>query len=274
MDVWQFWDLRSTFVYDLVGIWPTIRALRLCSSIIENNGPLPERPSISLRELRLPHSHSLAVIEWFLPPPPPDQRSNLLFLELADITEEARAALSVHGQSVSTLALLNQPSFEIARLFPRLEELVIMGPFWRSPLPAFPITLKHIRLARGHLSTGPTAAVTQVVPILPDLRVISIEEKFTTHEHYLNLKEVCEAHRVEILVSSLDSSGRQVVSTYQSPNMLCLRQLSLTATISIPITERWIAFLDSTRSPSSSTVRVEAFENIFQLSGWDTYKVL
>jgi hypothetical protein len=219
IDVWQFFDLRSNFVYDLVGIWPTIQALRV--SRIENNGQPPERPNISLRELRLPHVHSATVIKWLLPPPSPNRQSNLLFLELEGITEEARAVLSIHGRSVSTLALLKQPSFEIADLFPRLEELVIRSPFWRSPLPAFQ-TLKHIRLAHDHhdqLSSGVTAAVTEMVLLLPDLRVISIEETFTAYEHYLYLQEVCEAHRVEILVSSLDSPGRQVVSTYQSPNM-------------------------------------------------------
>jgi hypothetical protein len=218
MDVWQFWDLRSTFVYDLVGIWPTIRALHL--STTENHGPLPERPDISLRELRLPFIQPATVLEWFLPPPPPNQQSNLLFLELVNITEEARAVLSVHGHSVSTLALERQPPFEIAGLFPRLEELVIMGPFWRSRLPLLPRTLKHIRLARS-LSTGPTVAVTEVVPMLPGLRIISIEEKFTANEHYLDLQKVCEAHGVEILVSSSDSSGRHVVSTYHKCQHLC-----------------------------------------------------
>jgi hypothetical protein len=222
IDVWQFLDLRSNFIYDLVGIWPTIRALRL--STVEHNGPPSERPSTRLRELRLPHIDAVTVIEWLLPPPPPNQQSNLLFLELKAITEEQRAVLSVHGQGVSTLALLNQPSFEIADLFPRLEELVIMGPFWRSPLPAFPRTLKHIRLAHDHhdqLSSGVTAAVTEIFPLLPNLRVISIDESFTTHEHYLDLKEVCESHRVEIFVSLLNSSRRQVVSTYQSPKHVC-----------------------------------------------------
>jgi hypothetical protein len=214
IDVFQFFNIRSNFVYDLVGIWPTIRALRVPR--IEINGQLPERPSIRLRELRLPHIDSATVIEWLLPPPP-NQQSNLLFLELEAITEEARAVLSVHGHSVSTLALLNQPSFEIADLFPRLEEFVMISSSWRSPLPAFPKTLKHIRLVSGHLSPRATA-VAQVVPILTNLRIISIEEKFTASEHYLNLKEVCEAHRVEILVSSLDSSGRPVVSAYQSYN--------------------------------------------------------
>jgi hypothetical protein len=162
IDLWQFFELRPTFVCDIVGIWPTIRALRFCT--IQNNGPLPERPSIILRELRLPHIQPATVLERLLPPPPPNQQSNLLFLELADITEEARAVLSVHGHSVSTLALLTQPSFEIAQLFPRLEELVIMDPFWRSPFPAFPRTLKHIRLAHGHPPTGITAAIAHDTP--------------------------------------------------------------------------------------------------------------
>jgi hypothetical protein len=209
--------LRSSFVYDLVGIWPTIQALRL--STIENIGLLPEKPSIRLRELRLPHIYSVLVIKWLLPPPPPNEQSSLRFLELEDITEEARAVLSVHGHSVSTLTLVEQPSFEFAHLFTMLEELVIKSPFWWTPLPEFPRTLKHIMLDRDYVSARVTTLVAQMIPILPDLRAISIEEKVTADEKYPDLQEVCKAHRVEILVYSFDSSGREVVSSYQSPNV-------------------------------------------------------
>ena len=207
------WNLRSVFVYDLLGIWPTVRALRL--STIEHSGALPERPSISLRELRLPYIYSVPLIEWLLPPPPPNEQSNLRFLELDDITEEAHAVLSVHGHSVSSLTLVDQPSLEFAHLFTRLEEFVMDGPFWRGPLPAFPRTLKHIMLDRYCVSLHIVAAIVQLVPTLPDLRVISIEEKYTANKPYLDLQEVCKAHRVEILVSSFGSSGREVVSVYQ-----------------------------------------------------------
>ncbi|KAH8982820.1 hypothetical protein EDB92DRAFT_1892895, partial [Lactarius akahatsu] len=125
------WGLfHSTFVYDLVCIWPTIRALRVFTRY---DGLPLERPSINLRELKLPiPSLAAAVIEWLLPPPPPNEQPNLQFLELYDISAEARAALSVHGPNVSTLTLWCQPAFEIARLFTKLEELVIAGPLWRS----------------------------------------------------------------------------------------------------------------------------------------------
>ena len=211
------WHIRSAFVYGLVGIWPTVRALRL--STIENPGLLPEKPSISLRELRLPHMYSVPVIEWLLPLPLLNEHSNLRFLELENITEEAYAVLSVHGHSVSSLTLINQPSFEFAHLFTRLEELVMDNPFWRNPLPALPRTLKHIMLDRNYVSPNLAAAIVQLVSTLPDLRVISIEKKCTANEYYPDLQEVCKAHRVEILVRSSDSSGREVVSAFQSPNM-------------------------------------------------------
>ena len=211
-----FLDRRSTFVYDLVSIWPTIRALRLHTSR-DKNGLPQERSSISLREPRLSsNDFSATVIEWLLPPPPPNEPSNLQFLGLCRIPEEARVVLSVHGPSVSTLRLVLQPTFEIDHLFTKLEELVIAGPSWSSPLPALPKTLKHIRLVRVYLSPDDVvAAVAQVVPILPDLRIISIEEEFTASEYYLDLQKACEAHRVEILVSSLYSFGRTVVSAHQ-----------------------------------------------------------
>ncbi|KAH9032942.1 hypothetical protein EDB84DRAFT_1561819 [Lactarius hengduanensis] len=218
------WGLfHSTFVYDLVCIWPTIRALRVFTR--PNELPL-EKPITNLRELKLPiPSLAAAVIEWLLPPPPPNEQPNLQFLELYDISAEARAALSVHGPSVSTLTLWCQPAFEIAHLFTKLEELVIAGPLWRSPLSAFPKTLKHIRIrVPGFMSNSAVPAVARMLPMLPDLRVLSIENGLTSNEHYPDLQEACETHRVEILVNSVDSSGRRV---------------------------RWTAFPDNTRSPNS-----------------------
>ncbi|KAI9447676.1 hypothetical protein H4582DRAFT_1895549 [Lactarius indigo] len=117
----------SPLVYDLVGIWPTIRALRVLTGY---SGLPPVVSSLCLRELRLPINSLATLIGWLLPHPPPNEPSNLRFLELYEISEEARAVLSVHGPSVSTLTLTRQPAFGIAHLFTKLEELVIAGPFW------------------------------------------------------------------------------------------------------------------------------------------------
>ncbi|KAI9447675.1 hypothetical protein H4582DRAFT_1895543 [Lactarius indigo] len=168
------------------------------------------RPSASLRELRLPINSLAALIRWLLPHPLPNEPSNLRFLELYELPEEARAALSVHGPSVSTLTLWRQPAFEIAHLFTKLEELVIAGVVWSSPLPGFPRTLKHIRIrVPGFRSNSAVPAVARMLPMLPDLRLLSIETAFTSNEHYPDLQEACKTHRVEILVNSVDSSGRR-----------------------------------------------------------------
>ena len=220
-----------TFVDDLLGIWPTVRALRAFESC---RGPPPGRASISLRELRLDAiSAIVTAIEQLLPPPPPNEQSILQFLRLYAIPEEARAMLSVHGPSVSTLTLALQPSFEIAHVFTKLEELVIAGPIWVGPLSTFPRTLKHIRLQLldaglsyifMHFSRRFVAAITQELHMLPDLRLISIEKEFAASEHYPDLQKACETHKVEILISSSDSSGKPVVSAYQRA------QLQLSAT--------------------------------------------
>jgi hypothetical protein len=235
LDISKGGPFRSTFVYDLVGIWPTICALR---AFVGRLGPPPGRASIRLRELRLAYSHATlgtATIEWLLPPPPPNEQSILRFLELDDIPEEARTVLSVHGPSVSTLTLACQPSFEIAHLFTKLEELVILGPIWKGSLSTFPRTLKHIRLqVDGKLSetfmhfSGPfVATIAQDLHMLPDLRLISIEKEFTANEYYPELRKACETHKIEILVSSSDSSGIPVVSAYQRSQL----QLSATSII-------------------------------------------
>jgi len=126
--------------------------------------------------------------------------------------------LSVHGPSISTLTLGCQPSFEIAHLVTNLEELVIAGPIWTGPLSTFPRMLKHIRLQVDgglseifmHFSRPFVAAITQELHMLPDLRLISIEKEFAASEQYPDLQKACETHKVEILVSSSDSSGISV----------------------------------------------------------------
>ena len=182
-------SFHSTFVFDLVGIWPTIRALRVATS---NNRLPPGRPNMNLRQLTFPSICSAAIIEWLLPPPPPNENSNLRFLDLQKIPEEARAMLSVHGPSVSTLTLSYQPTFEIAQVFTNLEELVIEGPCWKGPLSAFPRTLKHIRLEVlayvlgdfSPLSNSIVAAIAEELTTLPNLRVISIEKTLTGNKYW------------------------------------------------------------------------------------------
>jgi hypothetical protein len=234
LDISKEGPFRSTFVCDLVSIWPTIRALHAFVGRLE---PTPGRASITLRELRLETASgtAMAAIERLLPPPPPNEQSKLRFLRLWTIPKEARAMLSVHGPSISTLTLGSPPTFEIAHLFTNLEELVIVGSMWKGPLSTFPGTLKHIRLQLHadwsrvfmFFSRPFAAAIAQDLHMLPDLRLISIEKEFTANEYYPELRKACETHKIEILVSSSDSSGIPVVSAYQRSQL----QLSATSII-------------------------------------------
>ncbi|KAI0306846.1 hypothetical protein B0F90DRAFT_1813709 [Multifurca ochricompacta] len=146
----------------------------------------------SSKHSALPITSQASVIEWFLPPPRPDDLSKLQILELYEIPEDARAPLSLHGSNVCSLTLTRQPVSGIADLFPTLEELVIAGPFWSSPLPTLPQTLRHIRL--------------QALSTLPDLCVLSLEEALTADKYYATLREACKTHRVEILENPIDPS--------------------------------------------------------------------
>ena len=194
----------STLVYDLVRLWPTIRALRVPA---DYDMSLPERPSTCLRELRLPITSLAAVIEWFLPPPSHHDRSSLRILELYEIPDGGRTLLSAHGPSVTSLTLTRQPASGLADLFTGLEEFVIAGPFWSCPLPTLPKTLMHIRLqVHAFMSDSVLPAITNEVRSLSNLRLISVEEALTTDKHYPSLQEACRAHGVEILVNPIDSS--------------------------------------------------------------------
>jgi hypothetical protein len=194
--------LASPLVYDLVRFWPTIKALRVDTNY---GKPLPQRPDLRLRELRLPITSLTAVIEWFLPPPPPLDRSNLRFLELYEIPGDGRALLSRHGPNVSSLTLTRQPLFDLADSFTTLEEFVIKGPFWSKPLPTLPKTLKHIRLqVHAFMSDSVIPAIAQGLSGLPNLRMLSIEEALTPDKYYPTLQEACKRHNVKILVNPTD----------------------------------------------------------------------
>ena len=218
---------RSTFAYNLVGLWPTIKALRVVTG---DSRPPPGKPNTNLRQLTLLSTCSAANIEWLLPRPPPNEQSNLRFLGLKKIPEKARAILSVHGPGVSTLTLWCQPDFEIAQVFTNLEELVIKGPWWTAPPSTFPRTLKHIRLEVfaclpgdfSFFSNSIVAAIAEELTILPNLRVISIGKTLTSNKYYPDLQEACETHGVEILVSPnrFDSAGR-TVSAHQKFRLVC-----------------------------------------------------
>ena len=194
----------SPLVYDLVRLWPKIRALRVRT---DYGSSLPDRASLRLRELRLPITSLASVIEWFLPPSAPQHdRSDLQVLELYEIPDGGRGPLSVHGPNVSSLTLTRQPASGLADLFPNLEEFVIAGPFWGSPLPTLPNTLMHIRLqAHAFMSDSLLPAIAAVIPSLARLRAVSIEEALTTDKNYPALREVCEVQGVEILVNPIPS---------------------------------------------------------------------
>lgn len=210
----------SPLAYDLVRLWPKVRALRVRT---DYDLPLPERPSTRLRELRLPVTSLAAVIEWFLPPIAPHDRSELRVLELYEIPAGARAPLSAHGPNVSSLTLTRQPAsgLGLADLFTNLEEFIIAGPFWSSPLPTLPKTLMHIRLqVHAFISDSVLPAIAAAVPSLGKLRALTVEEAVTTDKYYPTLREACVTNRVEILVNPMNPSlsGTVVSADRRTPD--------------------------------------------------------
>ena len=228
-------NLLTPPVYDLVCVWPTIRALRVRT---DHDMSLPERMHACLHELRLPITSLDTVIEQFLPPSRGDQ-SNLQILELYQIPDGGRIILSVHGPTVTSLTVVRQPASGLADLFTELEEFVIAGPFWSGPLPTLPKTLMHIRLqVNAFMSDSVLPAIATAIPSLSNLRLMSVEGALTTDKYYPTLQQVCEMHRVEILVNS--SMTGTVVSKpeeLRSPTILIANYAS-PSTISIPVLPR------------------------------------
>lgn len=207
----------SPLAYDLIRLWPKIRALRVRT---DYDLPILGRPNTRLRELRLPVTSLPSVIEWFLPPISPRDRSELRVLELYEIPEGARAPLSAHGPNVSSLTLTRQPASGLADLFTNLEEFVIAGPFWSSPLPTLPKTLMHIRLqVHAFISDSVLPAIAAAVPSLSNLRALTVEEAVMTDKYYPTLQEACGTNKVEILVNPMNPSlsGPVVSPTWPTP---------------------------------------------------------
>ena len=181
---------HSTLVYGLVGICPTIQALRLMFPLPRHERLLPERPSISLGELRLqvPDNYLATEIKWFPLPPPPNEWSRLLFLELPQIPGKLLPMLSINGPSISSLRLTSLPEFKFAHLFTKLEELVIMvRSRWTRPFPAFAAMRTCLNLLQLRLYMW-----------FPDLHVLSIPEyfSFTAHRFYSDILHTCKTHKV------------------------------------------------------------------------------
>ena len=263
----------SPLVYDVVRLWPTLRALR-----VRTNYPklLPERPNVHLCELRLPITSLATVIEWFLPPPSRDDRCKLWILELYEIPEGGGALLSAHGPSITSLTLSRQPATGLADLFTDLDEFVIAGPFWSSPLPTLPKTLMHIRLqVHAFISDSVLPAIATTVPSLAKLRLMSVEEALTTDKHYPILQEACRTHGVEILVNPIDSS--LTGTAVSEPEELRTYRTILTnnCLVSIPISRRWTAFHDNIhlRTSSMSNVEFQRFwtiDAVYMCASWQS----
>lgn len=263
----------SPLVYDVVRLWPTLRALR-----VRTNYPklLPERPNVHLRELRLPITSLATVIEWFLPPPSRDDRCKLRILELYEIPEGGGALLSAHGPSITSLTLSRQPATGLADLFTDLDEFVIAGPFWSSPLPTLPKTLMHIRLqVHAFISDSVLPAIATTVPSLAKLRLMSVEEALTTDKHYPILQEACRTHGVEILVNPIDSS--LTGTAVSEPEELRTYRTILTnnCLVSIPISRRWTAFHDNIHLRTSSISNVEfqrfwTIDAVYMCASWQS----
>lgn len=263
----------SPLVYDVVRLWPTLRALR-----VRTNYPklLPERPNVHLRELRLPITSLATVIEWFLPTPSRDDRCKLRILELYEIPEGGGALLSAHGPSITSLTLSRQPATGLADLFTDLDEFVIAGPFWSSPLPTLPKTLMHIRLqVHAFISDSVLPAIATTVPSLAKLRLMSVEEALTTDKHYPILQEACRTHGVEILVNPIDSS--LTGTAVSEPEELRTYRTILTnnCLVSIPISRRWTAFHDNIhlRTSSMSNVEFQRFwtiDAVYMCASWQS----
>ncbi len=256
LDIGYGKPMDSSLVYDLVRLWPTLQALRVRT---DYDMFLPEkRPDASLHELRLPITSLATVIEWFLPPPSHQDRSNLQILELYEIPDGGRALLSVHGRNVTSLTLSRQPVSGLADLFAELEEFVITGPFWNSPLPTLPKTLMHIRLqVHAFMSDSVLPAIASIVPSLSNLRLMSVEEALTTDEHYPGLKEACKAHGVKMLVNLIDSSLTGTVVSTPKELRGSATPIADYASISIPILPRWTAFHDNIHLRSSLVPNLE-----------------
>ncbi|KAG9308466.1 hypothetical protein JVU11DRAFT_11808 [Chiua virens] len=216
--------VQSPVLFQLLGIWPHIRFLKIGTEIaawpwrhpaetpvfrqLKGNAgnDTAQRPPacVSLYDLSLSRIPQPAVLAWLLG----SSASTLRILDLRDFPGiEGREILTAHAPHLRSLRLLHfsTESAAFLRQCIRLEELVIYTiPIFVPLASAIPQTIEHLSFRNPrHASRSTLNPILDTIEVLPKLRMVTCDEDSQGLRDFALLKTRCEERGVEVVISEV-----------------------------------------------------------------------
>ncbi|KAF8547674.1 hypothetical protein OG21DRAFT_1517153 [Imleria badia] len=220
-------DVQSPVLFQLLGIWPRIRFLKLGRQIAawpwrvpsvtpllsriharEAANDMAQRPParVSLYDLALSRIPQHPVLAWLLGSSAP----SLCILDLHDVPSiAARKILGVHAPHLRSLRLLHfsLDSAAFLRQCTRLEELVIYNVPVDVPLaPGLPPSVEHLSFRNSRLTTtfrNTLRPFLDAIEVLPKLRIVTCDKDSEGLRDFESLKARCTERGVEVVISEV-----------------------------------------------------------------------
>lgn len=217
--------VQSPVLFQLLGIWPRIRFLRIGTEVaawpwrrpaetpiwrrLQSSGgvdDIAQRPPahVSLYDLTLTRIPQPAVLTWLL-------GSSISSLRILDLRESpgvaVRQFLSVHAPHLRSLRLLHlsHDSAAFLRQCTRLEELVIYNlPVYVPLAPSLAPSIEHISFRNpGHTFRETLRHVLDAIEVLPKLRIVTCDKNSEGLRDFETLKAKCTERGVEVVISEV-----------------------------------------------------------------------
>lgn len=221
----QYCGVQSPVLFQLLGIWPHIRFLKIGTEIATwpwrhpaetpvlrqsiSNGSrndITQRPPahVSLYDLALSRIPQPAVLVWLL-------GSSALSLRILDLREapgiDARKTLGIHAPHLRSLRLLhyNLDSAAFLRQCTRLEEFVIYNIPVIVPLaPELPSSIEHLSFRNPkHTFRNTLRPILDAIEVLPKLRMVTCDKDSEGLPEFAILKSRCTERGVEVVISEV-----------------------------------------------------------------------
>ncbi|KAH0832343.1 hypothetical protein J3R83DRAFT_13359 [Lanmaoa asiatica] len=221
----QYCGVQSPVLFQLLGIWPHIRFLKIGTEIAawpwrhpaetpvlrqltinEGADDIAERPPahVSLYDLALSRIPQPAVLAWLL-------GSSVLSLRILDLREipgiAARETLAVHAPRLRSLRLLHfsLDAAAFLRQCTHLEEFVIYNIPVIVPLaPALPPSIEHLSFRNPlHDFRSTLGPILDAIEVLPKLRIVTCDKNSEGLREFVMLNKRCAKRGVEVVISEV-----------------------------------------------------------------------
>lgn len=221
----QYCGVQSPVLFQLLGIWPRIRFLKIGTEIAAWPWRLPaqipilrqpqtnagasdvaQRPPahVSLYDLALSRIPQQPVLSWLLG----SSATSLRILDLHEVPGiAARQALSIHAPHLRSLRLLHfsLDSAAFLRQCTRLQELVIYNvPVFVPLAPELPHSIEHLSFRNPrHTFRNTLRPFLEAIEVLPKLRIVTCDTNSEGLRDFESLKARCAEKGVEVVISEV-----------------------------------------------------------------------